>query len=147
MVLDWHEPTAELRASTLWASMRAEQALFEEIPAADFAAGPSDVLLIPAQARAAETLGRRSGAGDAAGAADTSVFPFEAPNLHTFVAAADALSARGQHDAALDQYEGARALLAPEPGPDHVRLYEKIAAVLRKVERFEDARAYYEAAS
>jgi tetratricopeptide (TPR) repeat protein len=144
MVLDWHDPASALGASALWAGTQADRALFDEIAAASFAPGPGDPLLIPAQA--AESLGRRSGAGDAAGAADTSVFPFEAPDLHSFVASADALAARGQLEAALDQYEGARALLGGEAGPDHVRLYEKIAAVLRKVERFEDARAYYEAA-
>jgi tetratricopeptide (TPR) repeat protein len=146
MVLDWHDPASGLGASGLWAGIQADRALFDEIAAAELAPGPSDPLLIPAQVPAAESLGRRSGAGDAAGAADTSVFPFEAPDLHSFVASADALAARGQLEAALDQYEGARALLASKPGSDHVRLYEKIAAVLRKVERFEDARAYYEAA-
>jgi tetratricopeptide (TPR) repeat protein len=146
MVLDWHDPAVGLRASVLWAGMQTDRALFEEIPAASYAPGPSDPLLIPAQVAAAESLGRPSGAGDAAGAADASVFPFEAPTLHSFVAAADTLAARGQYDAALDQYEGARALLPDEPGPEHVRLYEKIAAMLRNVERFEDARAYYEAA-
>ncbi len=146
MVMDWHDPARGLRAGTLWAAMQAERSLFEEIAAADYVAGPSDLLLIPAQVSPAETLGRQSGAGDAAGAADASVFPFEAPNLHSFVAAGDALAARGELAAALDQYEGARAQLASDPGPDHVRLYEKIAVALRKVERFEDARAYYEAA-
>lgn len=146
MALDWQNPVAGVRASALWGGMQAERALFEEIAAADYAAGPSDPLLIPPRREAAETLGRSSGAGDAAGAADASVFPFEAETLHSFVSAADGLAARGQHGAALDQYEGARALLPAEPGPDHVRLYDKIAKALRQVERVADARAYYEAA-
>jgi len=146
MVLDWHDPSTELRASALWANMQAERALFEEIAAADFAPGPSDPLLIPLQVRAAESLGRQSGAGDAAGAADGALFPFEAPTAHGFVTAADALAAQGRFEAALDQYEGARALLPSEPGAAHVTLYEKIGAVLRSVDRLEDARAYYEAA-
>ncbi|HEX3775378.1 MAG TPA: tetratricopeptide repeat protein [Polyangiaceae bacterium] len=144
MVLDWHDPSYTLSASALWAGMQAETALFDEIAAAAFTLGPSDPVLI--HARAAETLGRPSGAGDAAGAADAAVFPFEAPTLQSFEAAGDALVERGEQLAALDQYEGARAQLAEEPGADHVRLYEKIATVLRKVERLEDARAYCEAA-
>ena len=146
MVLDWHEPGAGLPVGALWDGMQAERALFEDIPAAGFAPGPTDPVLILAQLRAAESFRPPSAVGGAAGAADAGIFPFEAPTLHGLVAAADALAGRGRHEAALGQYDNARALLGSEPGPDHVLLYEKIAAVLRKVERLEDARAYYEAA-
>jgi len=138
MVLDWRDPGGALSLAALWAGVQSDPALFEEIPAIDFVQGPSDPLLVPAQA-----LLTRPPEHAPPGA---SLYPFATPDLRTYVAEADQLAARGEHQAALDHYEGARAQLSAEPGPDHVRLYEKIGALLRKVERFEDARAYFEAA-
>lgn len=139
MVLDWRDPAGALSLAALWAGVQSDPALFEEIPAAGFVQGPSDPLLVPAQA-VAPRVSERPGAPGA------SLYPFAQPDLRTYVAEADQLAARGEWQAALDHYEGARAQLPEEPGPDHVRLYEKIGVALRKVEREEDARAYFEAA-
>ncbi len=139
MVLDWRDPAGALSLAALWAGVQSDPALFEEIPAIDFAPGPSDPLLVPAQ-----VLGPRP--SERPGAPITSLYPFAAPDLRSYVAEGDQLSARGELQAALDHYEGARSQLPAEPGPDHVQLYEKIGSALRKVERFEDARAYFEAA-
>ncbi len=140
MVLDWRDPEGALSLAALWAGVQSDPALFEEIPALDFVQGPTDPLLVPAQAPASRASARPNAPPAA------SLYPFAAPDLRTYVAEGDQLAARGELQAALDHYEGARSQLAAEPGPDHVQLYEKIGSALRKVERFEDARAYFEAA-
>ena len=144
MILDWYDPAYGLTARSWFEAMQAERALFEEITVASLAIGPSDPWLI--FPTAAESLGRRSGVGDAAGAFDGSVAPFAVPTFENFVAAGDALIKSDEWSAALDQYEGARALLPADPGAEHARLYAKIASALAHVERFADARAYYDAA-
>jgi len=140
MVLDWRDPAGALSLGALWAGVQSDPALLEEIPAIDYVRGPNDPLLVPAQAPAARPSEQPSAPPG------VSLYPFATPDLRSYIAEADQLAARGEHQAALEHYEGARAQLSAELGPDHVRLYEKIGAVLRRIERFEDARAYFEAA-
>ncbi|HEY4157291.1 MAG TPA: tetratricopeptide repeat protein, partial [Polyangiaceae bacterium] len=142
LVLDWQPPGVGVSARGLFEAMRAEQELFEDIPAAGYFAGARDLWLVPPAA--AESMAYAAGAGDALGAFDA---PFgAAPTFAGLIAAGDRQAERRQFDAALGQYEGARAFLSEKPGPDHLTLYAKIASALRTVARREDAAAYYEAA-
>jgi tetratricopeptide (TPR) repeat protein len=130
LMLDWQAGPRGMTVGGLYAAMRAEEALFSEIPAVHFVPRPAEFqLLIPGS--------------PALSIAPPSIAP---PSGDEAELRADAQAASGAFDAALEAYGLALEHLGPPPSDRHPPLYSKIGRTLRKADRRADALAYFRAA-
>jgi tetratricopeptide (TPR) repeat protein len=131
LVLDWHSSTTGLSPEHLFAAMRAEEALFAQIPFAELFRAPTGFQVLTPQGPPVPSL------------PPPATHP---PPVDDSETRADSLVAAGDLAAALVEYGKALAHLGPTITDRQPRIYLKVASTLRAVGREADALAYFEAA-
>lgn len=142
LCLDWHSSGDELTPASLYAAMRAEEALFERIPCAElFPASTPFQILVPDASRARSMPPQPLEESDTPRPVDS-----PKPVTDALEIQAESLLAAGDVEGAIAQYAVLLERLGTTRTAAHAPIYAKVGAALRAAGQNDEARDYYEAA-